>query len=62
MVRTASVMLPLGTTAPDFQLPDVDGKPVARDDFRGKKGLLVIFMCKSLSLRKACRSRTCPYR
>ncbi|MFO1065916.1 MAG: thioredoxin family protein [Pirellulales bacterium] len=45
MVRTASVMLPLGTTAPDFSLPDYDGKLVSRDDFRGRKGLLVIFMC-----------------
>lgn len=45
MVRTASVMLPLGTEAPNFTLPDYDGKVVSRDDFRGKKGLLVIFMC-----------------
>lgn len=45
MVRTASTMLPLGTEAPDFSLPDYDGKTVKRDDFRGKKGLLVIFMC-----------------
>ncbi len=45
MVRTASVMLPLGTEAPDFQLPDPSGRMIARDDFRGKKGLLVVFMC-----------------
>ena len=45
MVKTASVMLPLGTEAPNFQLPDYDGRMVSRDDFRGKKGLLVIFMC-----------------
>lgn len=45
MVKTASVMLPLGTEAPDFQLPDYDGRIVSRDDFRGQKGLLVIFMC-----------------
>lgn len=45
MVRTASTMLALGTEAPDFRLPDYDGKPHARDDFRGKRGLLVIFMC-----------------
>ena len=45
MVRTASVMLPLGTEAPDFRLPDYDGKVVSRDDFRGRRGLLVIFMC-----------------
>ena len=45
MVRTASTMLPLGTEAPDFSLPDYDGKVVSRDDFRGKQGLLVVFMC-----------------
>lgn len=45
MVRTASVMLPLGTEAPDFRLPDVNGKLVSRDDFRSKRGLLVVFMC-----------------
>lgn len=45
MVRTASTMLPLGTTAPTFTLPDFDGKQVALDDFRGGKGLLVVFMC-----------------
>lgn len=45
MVKTASVMLPLGTEAPDFRLPDYDGQLVARDDFRGRKGLLVVFMC-----------------
>ena len=45
MVRTASTMLPLGTTAPDFQLPGLDGKMVKLADFQGKKGLLVIFMC-----------------
>ena len=45
MVRTASTMLPLGTAAPDFSLPDYDGKLVSLNDFRGRKGLLVVFMC-----------------
>lgn len=45
MVRTASTMLPLGTEAPNFQLPDCSGRLVARDDFRGQRGLLVVFMC-----------------
>lgn len=46
MARTESTMLDLGTTAPDFALPDaVGGKMVRRDDFRGKKGLLVMFIC-----------------
>ena len=44
MVKTASTMLPLGTAAPDFELPNVDGKVINRSDFAGKP-LLVIFMC-----------------
>lgn len=46
MALTESTMLELGTTAPDFALPDVvTGKTVRRDDFRGQKGLLVMFIC-----------------
>lgn len=45
MVRTASTMLPLGTEAPNFSLPDCSGKLVSRDDFLNRQGLLVIFMC-----------------
>jgi peroxiredoxin len=45
MVRTASTMLPLGTEAPAFSLSDADGNTVSVDDYRGKRGLLVIFMC-----------------
>jgi peroxiredoxin len=46
MALTESTMLELGTTAPDFALPDVvSGKTVRRDDFRGKKALLVAFIC-----------------
>ena len=46
MALTESTMLELGTTAPDFALPDVvSGKTVRRNDFRGKNGLLVTFIC-----------------
>ncbi len=45
MVRTASTMLALGTEAPDFELINIDGRPVKRDDFRGAKALLVMFIC-----------------
>ena len=44
MVKTASTMLSLGTLAPDFSLPNVDGALVARSQLAGKP-LLVIFMC-----------------
>jgi peroxiredoxin len=46
MVNTASTMtLPLGAEAPDFSLPDVDGKTVSLADFRDAPALLVIFLC-----------------
>ncbi len=45
MVLTPSTMLPLGTLAPDFSLPNVDGKTVSLADFSGQSALLVVFMC-----------------
>jgi peroxiredoxin len=38
-------MLPLGTQAPPFALPDTNGNVVSLADFKTAKGLLVIFMC-----------------
>lgn len=39
-------MLRLGTTAPDFALPDVvTGKTVSLGDFRNSAALLVMFLC-----------------
>jgi len=38
-------MLPLGTTAPDFSLPDTDSKIVSLADFKGAPALLVMFIC-----------------
>ena len=47
----ASVMLPLGTTAPPFALRDlVSGQLYSLDSFAGKAALLVMFIC-----------RHCPY-
>jgi len=45
MVKTASTMKKLGTSAPDFKLVNVDGRIVGLDDFQDKPALLVIFMC-----------------
>ena len=45
-LRESTMTLGLGTVAPDFALPDVvTGKIVRRDDFRGQKALLVMFIC-----------------
>ena len=45
MVQTLSTMLPLGTRAPDFRLPDTEGTLVSQDNFNKAPALLVIFMC-----------------
>lgn len=46
MALTPSTMLPLGTLAPDFALPDtVSGRTVALGDVRGAKGILIMFIC-----------------
>ncbi len=51
MALTPSTMLPLGTKAPEFTLPDaVSGNTISLAAFAGKKALLVMFIC-----------RHCPY-
>jgi peroxiredoxin len=45
MVRTASTMLELGTTAPDFRLPDLAGQRTGLSDFENAPALLVMFLC-----------------
>jgi len=45
MVMTESQMLPLGTIAPSFSLPDPEGNEVSLRDFGEAKALLVVFMC-----------------
>jgi peroxiredoxin len=45
MALTPSTMLPLGTKAPAFSLPNVDGRVVSLADFDDAPALLVVFMC-----------------
>ena len=45
MALTPSTMPPLGTTAPDFNLPDTNAKLVALADFKELAALVVIFIC-----------------
>ena len=45
MARTPSTMLELGTQAPDFHLPDFDGKRHSLSDFADSPALLVVFTC-----------------
>jgi peroxiredoxin len=47
VVLTESTMLPLGTKAPDFQLPDVSSNEITSlESFTDKTALLVIFLCQ----------------
>jgi peroxiredoxin len=50
-------MLPLGTKAPHFRLPDPSGKWVSLDDFKGAPALLVVFICNHCPYVKHIRSR-----
>ena len=46
MAATPSTMMPLGTIAPDFCLPDtVSGKTLSLSDLKGTQGTLVMFIC-----------------
>lgn len=45
MALTPSTMLPLGTPAPAFQLPDTDGKTVSLADVSSSPAVLVAFIC-----------------
>jgi peroxiredoxin len=57
MVAAASTMLPLGTRAPYFNLPDTEGNTVSPDDFKDAPALLVIFMCNHCPFVKHILSR-----
>ena len=46
MARTPSNMLPLGTQAPNFTLPDpVSDTVISLNDVKGSKGTVVMFIC-----------------
>ena len=56
MALTPSTMLPLGTKAPSFSLPDTDGKTVSLKDFAGAPALLVMFICNHCPFVKHVRA------
>ncbi len=45
MALTPSTMLPLGTPAPDFSLPDTRGNTVSLANFKDAPALVVMFIC-----------------
>ncbi len=57
MALTPSTMLPLGTSAPAFSLPDTTtGKIVSIGDFKNAPALLVMFICNHCPYVKHVRS------
>ncbi len=45
-MAASSTMLPLGTKAPNFRLPEpATGRMISRDDFAKAPALLVVFLC-----------------
>lgn len=45
MALTPSTMLALGTRAPDFALPDTEGRTVRLEDYADRAVLVVMFIC-----------------
>lgn len=66
MVATPSTMLPLGTHAPDFHLPDLEGNDISPHAFEGAPALLVMFICNHcpfvIKIRKALAHFAFEYR
>jgi peroxiredoxin len=61
MVATPSTMLPLGTKAPPFSLPDTEGRTVSLVDFDGVRGLLVMFISNHCPFVKHIRSQLAQF-
>jgi peroxiredoxin len=56
MALTPSTMVPLGTPAPDFRLPDTEGRTVSLGDFADAPALLVAFICNHCPYVRHARS------
>lgn len=57
MAQTASTMLPLGTAAPAFSLPEpATGKMITLADFESAPALLVLFICNHCPFVKHIRA------
>ena len=59
MALTPSTMLPLGTKAPRFSLPDTSGKTVSLDDFKEAPALVVMFICNHCPYVQGILDRIC---
>ena len=52
-------MLEIGTTAPDFTLPDQNGTPVTLSSFRGQKVILYFY---PKDMTAGCTKQACGFR
>lgn len=57
MEVSGGYMLKTGVRAPDFDLPNVDGRRVALSDFAGAKALVVVFWCNHCPYVRAYEQR-----
>lgn len=57
MAMTQSNSMPVGTPAPPFSLPGVDGQTWSLADFEDAKALVVIFTCNHCPVAKATEDR-----
>jgi|SRR3989344_3992554 len=53
MALTPSTQTPIGSPAPNFNLPATDGKNYSLDSFKDSKGLVVVFTCNHCPYAKA---------
>src|SRR4051812_50134314 len=58
MTDTASVRLAPGDPAPDFTLPDAEGKPVTLSSYRGRR---VIVYCYPAALTPGCTTQAVDF-
>lgn len=56
---TDNVRLSPGDAAPDFTLPDADGKPVSLSDYRGRS---VVVYCYPAASTPGCTKQACDFR